>query len=184
MRPSEGRGRKWERDEAGRKYYEQAGAKVFENASDRDGHLADRFIKPPCGEDCCRSMLAYIGAHSQKIVMEYMTWVSSNNYVVDDDSLRRYEVEIFHDRLPPAEHGILSHYVSVARFGDRYDRARKRRGEPKLTPDLTSEERRDRMMTALDELSEKQQMPDGDNVVDLDRARAARAPAGEREEED
>lgn len=194
MRPTEsgGRGRKWERDEAGRKYYEQAGARVFESRQDRDAALNDRYIKPPCGEDCCANILAHVSAHRDSIVMRLMDWVSSHNLSLNDkDTLRRFEVDYFHDRLPPADHGVLAFAVSVARFGDRYERARKRRGDPKLTPGLTSEQRRDRMLEALDEVVENKVIPmdrqswsEKDKQMQKLREQAARAPAGEREDDD
>jgi hypothetical protein len=195
---SPSRERSWQRDSGDRKFYERSdGSKVYENRTDRDAALDGGFIKPPCGDNCCANLLAYVSAHGSTVAMDYMAWVSSKNLSTDDrDTLRRYEVDIFGDRLEPAAHGVLAFAASTLRFGDRYDRLKKNREyQPKLTPGLTSDQRRDRMLEALDKNFESKVLPmhrqswkDKDDqtrkLQQQAREEAARAPAGEKEEDD
>lgn len=143
----------------------------YRDQRERDGAMEARYTlwcngetKPWEDKPCCGSLLQHIATHTDGLVAEYMQWVNDSHeqHAYDTDALARWEVERFGDRAYVSAHAVLLYAVKVAVFGDPYKRARK--PEPrqaKLTPGLTDEERKDRMLTALDKVAESKAMPTG-----------------------
>lgn len=164
-------GTQWQRDLEGRKYRDKDGVRQYENQGDRDSVLESRYRQLSCREDktldgaevvgCCRSMLQFVSHHQDELIAEYMQWSKDRNQDAydkkSDEQIKRWEVERFGDTLYPAAHMHLLYLVRVAIFGDGTRRTGK---QPRLTPGLTSEQRRDRMLSALDSLTEDRQMPE------------------------
>ena len=159
-----GAGRGWHRDERGRKYREEADARYYENQADRDSALEERY-RLWCNSDseqpCCRSLLQHVMTHADGLLAEYMQWVKDRMipHAFDSDHLAEWEVERFGDRAYPAAHTALLFAVKCAVFGDPYKRGRKPEKQPRLTPGLSDEERKDRMLVALDKAADAMTMP-------------------------
>lgn len=148
----------WLRDEKGRKYREEAGARAYETQEDRDSALADRYTTRPCRPECCGSMLASVSAHIDELIPQYMAWCREHGEPepYDSETLHRWEVERFGDRLYRSTHGVILYAVKTARFGE----PRPRKPQPKLTPGLSDAQRKDRMLTALSKNTDDKAMPE------------------------
>lgn len=159
-----GGGAGWQRDARGRKFRDRDGARQYENQNDRDAALEERY-RLWCNADpealCCRSLLQHVMTHTDGLLAEYMQWVRDQMipHAFDTDHLARWEVERFGDRAYPAAHGALLFAVKCAVFGDPYKRQRAPERQARLTPGLSDEERKDRMLTALDKAAEAMTMP-------------------------
>lgn len=153
-----GRGPAWQRDEKGRKFYEEAGERVYENQADRDAALEEQYKARPCERECCPSILAAVSAHRDDLVRQFMSWAERRGAaeVHDGGLLAEWEEGRFGARLYPAAHGVLLYGVRVARFGERQPR----KPQPRVIPGLTDEERKARMDVALHHVAEGKTMPD------------------------
>lgn len=153
--------RGWQRDAKGRAFRVEEGVNVYRDARERDQALEERYHMPWCCEDeCCASVLAAVSRHGEReLVPEFMAWIGRTGRRADDDeALHRWCVEIFGDRLYPAPLRLLRYHVRVALHGDPYKRGTRPAPQPRLTPGLTSEQRRDRMLAALTQNVEKHSM--------------------------
>lgn len=116
----------WKRDEGGRPYRDEDGARTYKTEQDRDAALEERYGGRPCERDCCSSVLAGVAAHRDDLVAQFMAWAQRRGAaeVHDGALLGEWEEGRFGARLYPAAHSVLLYGVRVARFGERRPRHR------------------------------------------------------------
>lgn len=140
---------------------------VYKEKDERDRQLESRYrlfcngdVQPWEDKPCCRSILQHVFYHWEELLAEYMQWVHTSHYdhAFDSDTLHRWEVERFGDRAYPSAHGVLLFHVKEKVFGPSYKNLRKP-SEPKRPKELTDEQRKDRMLVALDKTAEQMTMP-------------------------
>lgn len=143
-------------------------AQVYRDQTDRDAALESRYrlwcngeAKPWEDKPCCTSLLQHVVTHMDALLAEYMQWIHASHepHAFDSDALQRWEVERFGDRAYLAAHAALLFGVRCAVFGDPYRRERKPERQPRLTPGLSDDERKSRMLVALDRVTESKAMP-------------------------
>jgi len=124
--------RGWKRDEKGRPYRDEDGARTYRTEQDRDDALEERYTGRPCERDCCPSILAGVAAHRDELVRQYMAWASRRGVgeVHDGATLAQWEEGRFGARLYPAAHMVLLYGVRVARYGERKPQARAGKSGP------------------------------------------------------
>jgi hypothetical protein len=109
----------WDRDDKGRLFRLEAGARVFRAIEDRDAAVEEVYTAKPCM--CCPSILAGVAGHRDGLVVEFMTWAQRRDVheVHDSETLAQWERERFGARLYLAAHYVLLFGVRLARFGER-----------------------------------------------------------------
>ncbi len=114
-------GRGWKRDERGRPYRDEDGARTYQTEQDRDDALEERYTSRPCERACCPSILAAVARHRDELVQQYMAWAQRRAAaeVHDGALLADWEEGRFGVRLYLAAHAVLLYGVKVARFGER-----------------------------------------------------------------
>lgn len=142
-------GSQWSRDDQGRRYRDRDGERFYQNQSDRDEALEEKYSR--CGDECCSTLLQRVSAHADELVDEYMRWAGQKMvaHYVDGDTLHEFEVERFRDRAYEAAHRRLLFAVRVRVFGDPYKRRGGDDAKPRLTPGLSGDERAERFQAAL-----------------------------------
>jgi hypothetical protein len=142
---------------AGREHAGDGGRGRHADQFDRDLALEGRYVRW-CGEGCCGSLLASVSAHRDQMVLAYMEWVKlgQDRRPLDQENLRAWETDRFGATFHAAAHALLLFAVREAIFGP----AQPRRHEPKPTPGLSDEARRQLMLVELHKLAARKQMPE------------------------
>lgn len=138
-------------------YGDDAKSDQRESCDERDRRMDERYTFDRAalnGEG--QSVLAIVGGNAEELAKEFLVWWSASPSPRDplDVALLRWEVARFGDRLFNSAHGILSFQVKQRIQWKNPDQPR-----PRLTPGLTPEQRKDRMLTALDAVVEAKAMP-------------------------
>ena len=130
--------RGWKRDEKGRPYREEDGARTYRSEQDRDEALEERYTARPCERDCCPSILAGVAAHRDELVQQYMAWAQRRGVgeVHDGATLAQWEEGRFGARLYLAAHSLLLYGVKVARFGERQPMRARSKSKPERQREL------------------------------------------------
>lgn len=136
-----------------------------ETARDRDARMDAAYRVDYVGLGCeGLSLLAVVSSCRDEFVAEFKAHWDAMQWKNDLDlELSLWEEQKFGQRLFAAAHKLLWYEAGVAIFGPRQRRTLGGTVQPgrtaSLTPGLTSAERKDRMLAALDVVAEKRAMP-------------------------
>ena len=163
----------WSRDDKGRLFRLEAGARTYKTVDDRDAALEELYtdVGERLGAAGIRDILAFVVEHHEDLVVEYMRWCLDRHAqeVYDSETLAQWEREKFGARLYVAGHKVLLYRVKVARFGDPYRRLKPQAQQPNLLPGVTNAERLEQMHVALAANVEGKTMRDGVSGEEWDR---------------
>lgn len=138
-------------------YGDDAKGEGRETADERDARMDLRYTfnrSALNGEGM--SVLAIVGANQEELAKEFLAWWSASPQPRDplDVALLKFERARFGDLLFGTAHGILSFQVRA-----RIQWRGPTEIRPKLQPGLTPQQRKDRMLAALDQVVEAKVMP-------------------------
>lgn len=138
-----------------------------ETADERDARMDAAFVGLDREEFAAEGMtvLAVVSAFRHDLADEFLRWWSVQREPREriEAALVSWEIGRFGAPLFNSAHGLLVVVAKEHAFGSW-----KRPPQPKLTPGLTNQQRRDRMLSALDQVAQDKRMPKvGTSMDDL-----------------